>query len=84
MLDLESAIRNRAYEIWQADGQVHGRDVTHWLRAEEEIKGRVTPASNPTAAVRKVPAKAAAEKPAKATAKKAAAAAVKKIAKSKV
>lgn len=75
MLDLESAIRTRAYEIWQAEGQEHGRDVTHWLRAEEEIKG------NPKAAV-KATAKAA-DKPAKATAKKPAAAAARKMAKSK-
>lgn len=38
MLDLENAIRHRAYEIWQAEGQVHGRDLDHWLRAEAEVR----------------------------------------------
>jgi hypothetical protein len=70
MLDLESAIRSRAYEIWQAEGQVHGRDVTHWLRAEEEIKGRATSGSNQKAALRKPAAKPAAARPAKAVDRK--------------
>ena len=35
--DQENAIRERAYALWEADGCVDGRDLDHWLRAEEEI-----------------------------------------------
>jgi hypothetical protein len=37
MLNVEAAIRKRAYEIWQAEGQVHGNELSHSLRAQEEI-----------------------------------------------
>jgi hypothetical protein len=30
----EYAIRLRAYEIWEASGQMHGHEVYHWLEAE--------------------------------------------------
>ena len=30
-------IRLRAYELWEIEGRVHGRDVTHWLQAEQEL-----------------------------------------------
>ena len=44
MLDVDSAIKARAYEIWQAEGQVPGRDLDYWLRAEAEITSALTPA----------------------------------------
>jgi Protein of unknown function (DUF2934) len=34
---LENRIRERAYEIWAADGYVHGQADQHWLAAEREI-----------------------------------------------
>lgn len=34
---IEDRIRKRAYEIWEQEGQPHGREVDHWLRAAEEI-----------------------------------------------
>jgi len=37
MLNDEAAIRQRAYEIWQAEGAVDGQALSHWLRAQEEI-----------------------------------------------
>jgi hypothetical protein len=37
MLYDEMAVRQRAYEIWQAEGRIHGNDLSHWLRAQEEI-----------------------------------------------
>ena len=37
MHKMESTIRHKAYEIWQAEGQPAGRDIAHWLRAEEEV-----------------------------------------------
>lgn len=30
-------IRQRAYEIWEAEGRPHGRDFDHWNRAERDI-----------------------------------------------
>ncbi len=35
--DASVAIRERAYALWEADGRIDGRDLDHWLRAEEEI-----------------------------------------------
>jgi hypothetical protein len=34
---LEHRIRERAYEIWSADGQVDGKAYEHWLAAEREV-----------------------------------------------
>ena len=59
MLDIDGAIRSRAYEFWQAEGQ-HGRDLDHWLRAEAEIKGAAKPARKPA----KKPARSPEGKPA--------------------
>jgi hypothetical protein len=28
----------RAYELFLQEGAVHGRDVSHWLRAEAELR----------------------------------------------
>lgn len=33
------AIRLRAFELYLQDGQVDGRDLEHWLRAERELAG---------------------------------------------
>ena len=35
--DLESRIRERAYELWLADGGADGQSDRHWLAAEREI-----------------------------------------------
>ena len=43
-LDIDGAIRSRAYEFWQAEGEVPGRELDYWLRAEAEIKAMVQPA----------------------------------------
>jgi hypothetical protein len=36
---LEQRIRERAYEIWNADGRADGRANEHWLAAEREVLG---------------------------------------------
>jgi DUF2934 family protein len=36
------AIAMRAYEIFLRDGAPHGRDVEHWLKAESELRARVS------------------------------------------
>lgn len=37
MDDREEQLRQRAYGIWQAEGEPHGRDRDHWERAEREL-----------------------------------------------
>ena len=34
---LENRIRERAYEMWTAQGRAHGQAEQHWLAAEREI-----------------------------------------------
>lgn len=31
-------IAQRAFEIWQREGQPHGRDQEHWAQAEAELR----------------------------------------------
>ena len=38
MVDLPEMIQQRAYEIWQAEGQPDGRALEHWRRAEAELR----------------------------------------------
>ncbi|RZM17844.1 MAG: DUF2934 domain-containing protein, partial [Sphingomonas sp.] len=50
--DREGTIRNRAYAIWQEEGQPEGQDADHWHRAESEIGSHeAAPAEDPTAGV---------------------------------
>ena len=35
---LQTAIRERARELWEADGRPEGRALDHWLRAEREVR----------------------------------------------
>jgi len=37
MNDREEQLRQRAYGIWQLEGEPHGRDRDHWERAEREL-----------------------------------------------
>ena len=37
----EEQIRNRAYEIWEREGQPHGRNLEHWLQAHWELMNEV-------------------------------------------
>ncbi len=37
-IDLTERIRQRAYEIWESEGQPRDRNLIHWLRAEAEIR----------------------------------------------
>jgi hypothetical protein len=55
MQDLESAIRERAYHLWIADGRPDGNADTYWLSAQREILAT----SLDTAATQPVRAKAA-------------------------
>jgi hypothetical protein len=33
----EQAIRERAYQIWEAEGRPDGKELDYWLRAEAEV-----------------------------------------------
>ncbi|NBB71299.1 MAG: DUF2934 domain-containing protein [Alphaproteobacteria bacterium] len=35
---LATAIRERARELWEAEGRPAGRALDHWLRAEREVR----------------------------------------------
>ena len=35
----DEQLRERAYGIWQAEGEPHGRDREHWEMAERELAG---------------------------------------------
>lgn len=37
MTDREHQIRERAYNIWEAEGYPHGRAEDHWHRAAREV-----------------------------------------------
>ncbi|WP_142848886.1 DUF2934 domain-containing protein [Telmatospirillum sp. J64-1] len=74
MADINEMIRDRAYQIWEAEGRPEGRDIEHWARAEAEI--RAGQKAEVTAEAAPAPAKKTARKPAarKAAAPKAVAA----------
>jgi hypothetical protein len=63
---LENRIRERAYDIWTADGCVHGQSDQHWLAAEREIL-----AASAAALARKPALKKARRSPARSKAAKA-------------
>jgi hypothetical protein len=46
--NLENRIRERAYEIWTANGRMDGQADHHWLAAEREILAIVAPLPVPT------------------------------------
>lgn len=82
-------IRLRAFQIWEAEGRPEGRDMEHWVRAENELSmmpvSKRTPSSpstkvtaSPSVVAKKpAPAKAAPKVVAKAAPKAAPKAAVK-------
>jgi hypothetical protein len=43
-LDIDSAIRSRAYQYWKAEGELPGRELDYWLKAEAEVKAVAAPA----------------------------------------
>jgi len=36
-------IAKRAYEIWEQEGRLEGREAEQWLRAEQEIAAQAAP-----------------------------------------
>ena len=47
MAERAEMIRQRAHEIWQAEGQPDGRALEHWCRAEAEIARRQPAGTRP-------------------------------------
>ena len=39
MTDRESLIKERAYSLWETEGNPDGRHEDHWVQAEQEIDG---------------------------------------------
>lgn len=37
-MNLDERIRERAYQLWEAEGKPEGQDFDLWLRAREEIE----------------------------------------------
>lgn len=64
----EAWVRQRAHEIWVAEGMPEGKDFDHWCAATEEF--RALPVKKP-AARKAAPKAMAAEQPAAKPAKKA-------------
>jgi hypothetical protein len=67
--ELMQRVRERAFAIWQREGEPAGRDVEHWLMAEMELagEGAIAPARRPangSNGASKVPAKRTAKIPA--------------------
>ncbi len=67
-LDIDSAIRSRAYDYWKAEGELPGRELDYWLKAEAEVRAVAAPAKKPARSASptsaKSPAKTLARKPA--------------------
>lgn len=59
--DYEQRVRERAYQLWEAEGKPHGRDVEFWERARSLVAAEATAAAEaPPAAKPKAPRKQAA------------------------
>jgi hypothetical protein len=67
IMSLDEEITKVAYELFERDGRVHGKDEAHWLEAEKIVRMRhavqhsqkekpKTSTASKTAAVKKVPA----------------------------
>ena len=37
--DRRQQISEKAYRLWESEGQPQGRDLDHWVRAEQEVGG---------------------------------------------
>jgi hypothetical protein len=44
--NIEERTRARAYELYEARGGEHGRDLEDWFRAESEVKGKSAKAAS--------------------------------------
>ena len=35
--DVQSAIAQKAYDLWEQSGRIDGQDLEHWLEAERQV-----------------------------------------------
>lgn len=49
MDDKDQKIRDRAYALWEADGQQHGRDQDHWDEARRQVEAELAERSDEAA-----------------------------------
>jgi dsDNA-binding SOS-regulon protein len=68
MQDLEEAIRERAYHLWNANGRQEGNAEAHWLAAQREVLATSLDTSGSISAPAHAPKKAAKKRPSKARA----------------
>ncbi|MBW7850606.1 MAG: DUF2934 domain-containing protein [Rhodospirillales bacterium] len=59
----EARIRERAYQLWEADGRPAGRAVEHWVRAEAEMGGGEAETSDSAATATNKPRRRTSAKP---------------------
>jgi hypothetical protein len=53
MITNETAVRVRAYEIWEAEGRPAGRETEHWLKALQEMAAAMAAPTAKKAAAKK-------------------------------
>lgn len=51
----DERIRKRAHEIWEQEGQPHGKEQEHWERAERELSASDLPPLADAAVKKKTP-----------------------------
>ena len=51
--EIRQRIEQRAYALWQAEGQPHGRHEDHWHRAAQEIEAEETASARSGRALRR-------------------------------
>ena len=57
--DRHARIKDRAYQLWVAEGRVHGKHDEHWRRAEREIAEQEAKSAGATPQPTRAKAKAA-------------------------
>lgn len=57
--DLFDEIARIAYELWERDGCIHGRDIEHWCEAEHIVISRLIPVEEEKPKKAKAPRKTA-------------------------
>jgi hypothetical protein len=65
MQDLEHAIRERAYHLWDANGRQEGDAEAHWLTAQREILASSLGTSGTVSSTSRNPGKTAKKTPSK-------------------
>lgn len=57
--DLFDEVARIAYELWERNGWIHGRDIEHWCEAEQIVISRIQPIEEEKPKKAKAPKKTA-------------------------